>query len=80
MHRTNSMAADLAIIGFATCQTPIFKGLPAGHVLTPCLRCSVANSAAQERGDVAGTLCYRHDLDGTPFSAVNHEVRADRPE
>jgi hypothetical protein len=44
------------------------------------LRRSVVNSAAQECGDVAGTLCHRHDLDGTALSAVNHEVRADRPE
>jgi hypothetical protein len=42
--------------------------------------CSLANSAIQECGDLAGTLYHRRDLDGTAFSAVNHEVCTDRPE
>ncbi len=46
----------------------------------PRVRCSVANSATQECGDVAGTLRDRHDLDGTAFSAVNHKVSTDWPE
>jgi len=41
---------------------------------------SAANSAAQERRDVARPLCQPPDLDGTAISAVDDEVRPDRPE
>jgi len=65
----------MAVLGICS-----FTGLAAGQVLAPRLRCSVACSTAQERGDVAGTLCYSHDLDGTAFRTVNYEAGADRPE
>jgi hypothetical protein len=41
---------------------------------------SVANSAAQECGNIAGALSHRNDLRGVAFGAVNDEVRADGPE
>jgi hypothetical protein len=40
----------------------------------------VVDSAAQEGGNVTGTLRRRHDFDGTAFSAINNELRADGPE
>jgi hypothetical protein len=41
---------------------------------------SAMYSAAQKCGDISGALRHRHDLEGTRFGAINHEVSADGPE
>ena len=63
---------------FSSCVTSEYSD--EGSLGEDVMSASMTCPATEEGGNMAGALRHRDDFDGMPISAIDDEVRANRPE